>query len=39
MGVPLSRIPDIRRLYGKDPNGSGPINFDTDPQVEPAGSK
>ncbi len=37
MGVPLSRIPDIRRLYGQDPNGTSPINFENDPQVEPAG--
>lgn len=38
MGVPLHRIPDLRRLYGQDPNGTSPINFDTDPQVEPSGA-
>lgn len=37
MGVPLNRIPDIRRLYGLDPNGTSTINFDVDPQVEPSG--
>ena len=28
MGVPLSRIPEIRRLYGEEPNGHSPIDFD-----------
>lgn len=28
MGVPLSRIPEIRRLYGEQPNGDSPIDFD-----------
>jgi acetyl-CoA carboxylase/biotin carboxylase 1 len=28
MGVPLSRIPEIRRLYGEEPNGRTPIDFD-----------
>ena len=37
MGVPLHRIPDIRRLYGQDPAGASPINFDTDAQTDPSG--
>eukprot|EP00884_Botryococcus_braunii_P014175 jgi/Botrbrau1/22759/Bobra.0132s0090.2 len=37
MGVPLHRIPDIRRLYGLDPNGDSPIDFDKDPQIAPSG--
>lgn len=37
MGVPLHRIPDIRRLYGRDTNMATPIDFDEDPQIEPSG--
>lgn len=37
MGVPLHRIPDIRRLYGLEPNGDSPIDFDNDPQIAPSG--
>mmetsp|Transcript_15438 Transcript_15438/g.60339 ORF Transcript_15438/g.60339 Transcript_15438/m.60339 type:complete len:2177 (-) Transcript_15438:96-6626(-) len=37
MGIPLSRIPSIRRLYGKDPFESTPIDFDNEEQVEPNG--
>ncbi|CAK0731625.1 hypothetical protein CVIRNUC_000020 [Coccomyxa viridis] len=37
MGVPLHRIPDIRRLFGKDARGTGTIDFDNDPQIEPSG--
>ena len=37
MGVPLYRIPDIRRLYGKDPNGTDPIDFEADEQMPPSG--
>lgn len=37
MGVPLHRIPDIRRLYGKEPSGMGPIDFETDKQEPPHG--
>ena len=37
MGVPLYRIPDIRRLFGKDPSGASPIDFDREPQVAPSG--
>ena len=39
MGVPLSRIPDIRRLYGQDPKGTSQINFDSDPQIPPSGAQ
>ena len=38
MGVPLSRIPDIRRLYGQDPKGTSQIDFDKDPQIPPSGA-
>ena len=37
MGVPLYRIPDIRRLFNKDPSGASPIDFDREPQVAPSG--
>ena len=37
MGVPLHRIPDIRRLFGKDPKGTGPIDFEADAQIPPSG--
>ncbi|KAM3567206.1 hypothetical protein VYU27_010643, partial [Nannochloropsis oceanica] len=35
MGIALHRIPDIRRLYGLDPLGSSPIDFDTAERVPP----
>mmetsp|Transcript_13466 Transcript_13466/g.36268 ORF Transcript_13466/g.36268 Transcript_13466/m.36268 type:complete len:2059 (-) Transcript_13466:87-6263(-) len=35
MGVPLSRVPDIRRFYGLDPTGSTPIDFLETPYVYP----
>lgn len=38
MGVPLNRIPDIRRLYGQDPKGTSQIEFDSDPQIPPSGT-
>ena len=38
MGVPLHRIPDIRRLFAKDPRGTSTIDFDNDPQIEPSGA-
>ena len=38
MGVPLYRIPDIRRLYGQDPKGTSQIEFDSDPQIPPSGA-
>ena len=28
MGIPLHAMPDIRRFYGEDPNGTAPIDFD-----------
>jgi len=37
MGVPLHRIPDIRRLHGQDPTGSSPIDFEAVPQVPSSG--
>lgn len=37
MGVPLHRIPDIRRLFGKDTTGHSRIDFDMDPQQPPSG--
>ena len=37
MGVPLNRIPDIRRVFGKDPMGIGAIDFDNEPQLPPSG--
>ena len=37
MGVPLYRIPDVRRMYGKDPAGVDAIDFEEDQQVPPLG--
>ena len=38
MGIPLWRIPDIRRLYGKDPlDTKSPIDCELDPQQKPSG--
>ena len=38
MGIPLHKIPDIRKFYGQaDPNGVSPIDFDTAPQNPPLG--
>lgn len=39
MGVPLNRIPDIRRLYGQDPKGTSQIDYDKDPQIPPSGAR
>ena len=37
-GVPLHAIPDIRRLFGKDINGKGSIDFDdTSSRTQPSG--
>ncbi|PRW58200.1 acetyl- carboxylase 1-like isoform A [Chlorella sorokiniana] len=36
-GVPLHHIPDLRRLYGQDPSGSEPIDFEAGARVAPAG--
>ena len=38
MGAPLHRLPDIRRLFGKDPWGTSTIDFDKDPQIAPSGA-
>jgi hypothetical protein len=37
MGVPLHAIPDLRRLHGADPAGSGPLDFESGARVAPAG--
>ncbi len=37
MGVPLHRIPDVRRLFGQAPDGTGPIDFDKTPAMPPLG--
>eukprot|EP01116_Phalansterium_solitarium_P020509 TRINITY_DN6083_c0_g1_i2.p1 TRINITY_DN6083_c0_g1~~TRINITY_DN6083_c0_g1_i2.p1 ORF type:complete len:1954 (+),score=684.67 TRINITY_DN6083_c0_g1_i2:86-5863(+) len=37
MGVPLHRIPDIRRLYHELPYGTEPIDLDNTPRVAPKG--
>lgn len=34
-GVPLNAIPDLRRLYGKEPNGSDAIDFEDEPSRNP----
>ena len=39
MGVPLHRIPDIRRLFGRDPKGTSPIDYDSDAQIPPSGAR
>ncbi|KAL3149360.1 hypothetical protein ABBQ32_002163 [Trebouxia sp. C0010 RCD-2024] len=38
MGIRLERMPDIRRLFGKDPRGSDPIEFEREAQVQPHGA-
>ena len=37
MGIPLHRIPDIRRMYGRDPKGSDPIDFEQEQQIPASG--
>ena len=37
MGIPLYRIPDIRRLFGCDSDGSSRIDFERDLPVAPLG--
>ena len=37
MGIPLHRIPDIRRVFQKDANGTDEIDFENDPQASPSG--
>ncbi|KAG2445384.1 hypothetical protein HXX76_000006 [Chlamydomonas incerta] len=36
-GVPLTRIPYIRSLYGQDPRGTAPFDLETTPQRPPEG--
>ena len=33
MGLPLSAIPEVRMLYGRDPTGTDTIDFHNTPQV------
>lgn len=35
MGIPLHRIGDVRKLYGRDPRGRDTIDFDYTPQQRP----
>jgi len=35
MGIPLNRIPDVRRFYGLDPEGDSTIDFMTEDYVLP----
>jgi len=35
MGIPLSRVPDVRRFYGKDPEGPESIDFIEEEYVYP----
>ena len=35
MGIPLSRVPDVRRFYGKDPEGPETIDFIEEEYVYP----
>lgn len=37
MGIPLHRIPHIRRFYGQDPKGDSQINFQTAKRAPPKG--
>ena len=37
MGIPLSRIPDIREFYGREPYGDSPIIFEEETPVPPIG--
>jgi acetyl-CoA carboxylase/biotin carboxylase 1 len=37
MGVPLYRIPDIRRFFGRDVNTDDPIDFEEEKPVPPLG--
>ena len=37
MGIPLSRIPEIRQMYNKDPYGTDAIDLYNDPQRPPHG--
>jgi biotin carboxyl carrier protein len=37
MGIPLGRIPDVRRHYGKSRFGAEPVDFETEESVGPHG--
>lgn len=37
MGVPLHRIPDMRRLFGRDADSASAIDFEHDTPVAPLG--
>jgi acetyl-CoA carboxylase/biotin carboxylase 1 len=37
MGIPLHRMADIRKFYGKDQQGTSTIDYDNDEQIEPLG--
>lgn len=37
MGIPLHQIPDIRMMYGQDPEGSDPIALDLSHRTPPKG--
>jgi acetyl-CoA carboxylase/biotin carboxylase 1 len=37
MGVPLHRIPDIRRLHAADPAATDPLDFERGQRAPPAG--
>lgn len=39
MGIPLYRIPDIRRLFGGDSDGSSRIDFERELPVAPLGTR
>jgi acetyl/propionyl-CoA carboxylase alpha subunit len=36
MGIPLNRIPDVRRFYGRDAEGDSPIDFMQEDYILPA---
>ena len=37
MGIPLHRMADIRKFYGKNQQGTSTIDYDNDEQIEPLG--
>jgi len=39
MGVPLAAMPEIRALFGRDPSGTGAIDFERDPQARVQGGR
>ena len=39
MGVPLHRIPDVRRMFGLDPAADTAIDFEADAQIPPQGAR